>query len=194
MQKPIERRAVRGLEVRKASKDGFIGTLVGYAAVFNSESEDMCGWKEILLPGCFAKSLRESPDVFAFEQHDSDEVIARTTAGTLRVTEDEKGLAVEIDLIDTQDNKDLLANIRAGHLTSMSFGMYADSIVCTWENRPEYSLRKISECALVEVSIVTFPAYQATEISARSFKQFREETSTVPVSIRMAQLELEKLR
>lgn len=193
MNRQLEHRAIRGLEHR-AAKDGFIGTLSGYAAVWDSESQDFGGWREVLSRGCFKKSLQNRDDVFAFYQHDSDKVLARTKAGNLRLAEDDKGLRIEMDLIDTQLNRDVLAQVRSGNVDSMSFGMPADTIKARWESRGDYALRTIESADLVEVSIVTFPAYTATEVSARSFETFRKETSSVPLDLLRVCVEVEKLR
>lgn len=190
----LERRTFRGLEVRKAATDAHIGTLVGYAAVWESESRDFGGWKEVLKPGVFTRSLKEKPDVFALYQHDPEKVLARTGAGTLRLEEDQRGLRVEMDLIDTQLNRDVLAQVRSGNVDAMSFGMPAKSVKASWENKAGYALRSVKEAELVEVSIVTIPAYEATEIAARAFETFRKETSALPLDLLKVCVEVEKLR
>lgn len=179
------------LEIREA-KEGTIGTLVGYAVVYGVESRDFGHWREVIQRGAFKDSLASGKDIFAFDQHNSGEVIGRSSAGTLRITDEERGLKVEIDLVDTQRNRDLLTDVRAGHITGMSFGMPYASIHDTWEKRGEYDLRTITKADLVEVSAVTFPAYEATELSARSYDNFRKETSATMTPQR-ARLELAKL-
>ena len=108
-----ERRALSGIEVREADKaSGFIGHLTGYAAMFNSDSLDMGGWTERIAPGAFKRSLAESPDILSFWSHNKDVPVGRTP-DTLRVSEDDKGLRFELDLVDTEANRSLLTNVRA---------------------------------------------------------------------------------
>lgn len=178
----IEYRSFRKLELREAKKEGVIGVLVGYAAVFNSESADFGGWKEVLRPGCFKRSLVEMPDVRALYQHNPAQVLGRRGANTLTVREDDHGLYVEIELIDTQFNKDVLANVRSGNIDAMSFGMVAKKYEWHMEDDDEgeergYDLRVLTDVDLFEVSVVTWPAYEETEIAARSLQTFKEQRS-----------------
>src|SRR4051812_22717786 len=81
--------------------------LVGYAAVFNSLSSDLGGFKERIKPGAFRTSVTGSADIRALVDHDASKLLGRTSSGTLRVAEDEHGLRVEIDLPDTSYAKDV---------------------------------------------------------------------------------------
>lgn len=195
----IEVRSGDGVEIRAAQKEGFLGTLVGYAAVFNSESRQLqvrgVPFTESISPGAFKDTLESGAEVFAFNQHDRHEVLARRSAGTLRLEEDTRGLRVEIDLVDTQRSRDLLTDVKAGNIRSMSFGMPAKSIRDAWTMRDGMARRTIRSASLKEVSAVTEPAYDATELTARSFDTFRKETSASQsaVSALRARVELAKL-
>ncbi len=181
-----ETRACKRLEVRASADSKFIGTLTGYAAVFNSESEDFGGWKEVIRPGAFARSLKQLPDVRALMQHVTGDIIARAgNVGTLRLQEDDAGLKVEIDLIDTQVCRDCLANVRAGLLDAMSFGFMPVPGKSKWSDAGEYALRELLDVDLFEVSVVTWPAYADTEIGTRELSTFKaqsgaEKTQTTP--------------
>lgn len=174
----VEYRSIHQLEIREATREGIIGTLVGYAAVFNSESQDFGGWKEVIKPGAFTRSLKEKPDVRAFAHHDTSKVLGRSAAGTLRLKEDDHGLAVEIDLIDTQENRDVLANVKAKNLDSMSFGMIPQKHTWDFNEARGYDLRILTDVDLFEVSVVTWAAYEDTEIAVRSRNTFKEEQSS----------------
>lgn len=178
----IEYRSFRKLELREAKKDGVIGTLVGYAAVFNSESADFGGWREVLRPGCFSRSLTELPDVRALYQHNVAQVLGRRGANTLAVREDDHGLHVEVELIDTQFNRDVLANVRSGNLDAMSFGMVVKKYEWDIDEERGYDLRVLSDVDLFEVSVVTWPAYEETEVAARSLQTFKEQRSAKPMT------------
>jgi HK97 family phage prohead protease len=174
-----EMRTSRGIEVRAAPEgSSHIGVLAGHAAVFDSDSVEMSGWDkpwvERIAPGAFSRTLKESPDVFAFYQHDSGNVIGRTPV-TLKLHEDDKGLAFEIALIDTQLNRDTLAKIRVGQLDSMSFGFTTRSV--RWDEGTERDTRTLLDVDLFEVSVVTWPAYPAASVTARGVMRSSDDES-----------------
>ena len=163
----IERRALSApLEVRADGK-----TIGGYAAVFNSETDIGGMFREKIAPGAFSPSL--NGDVRALWNHDTNHVLGRTKAGTLRLSEDNHGLAVEIDLPDTQAARDLRENMRLGNVDGMSFGFRVTKQ--EWDETGAIPLRTIQEVELFEVSAVTFPAYEDTEIALRSLEGERSE-------------------
>lgn len=178
--KTIHTRALRGLTIREAAQDsGFIGVLEGHAAVFDSDSLEFDGWGkpwvERIAPGAFARTLKEHPDVKALWSHRSDAILARSP-DTLSLSEDERGLRVEIKLIDTQQNRDVLASVRAGLIDAMSFGFAARSV--KWDEGKERDVRTLLDVDLFEVSPVVWPAYPDTSISARSAATFRSQDGT----------------
>lgn len=163
----LERRALTApLEVRDDGQ-----TVAGYAAVFNSETDIGGAFREKIAPGAFSPSL--NGDVRALWNHDTGQVIGRTKAGTLRLNEDDHGLAVEIDLPDTQAGRDLRENMRLGNVDGMSFGFRVTKQ--EWDETGAIPLRTIQEVELFEVSAVTFPAYEDTEIALRSLDDERAE-------------------
>jgi HK97 family phage prohead protease len=162
----LEIRSNKGLQVRAAEQGSeFVGHLTGYAAVFNSPSLEFSGWEkpwtERIAPGAFKRSLTEMPDVRALYQHDSAAIIARS-GETLQLREDEKGLAVDIALVDTQQNRDIFKLVRTGILDSMSFGFTPRS--AKWEDGKDSDTRTLLDVDLFEVSVVTWPAYPASSI------------------------------
>jgi hypothetical protein len=138
----------------------------GYAAVFNSESEPL-PFREKILPGAFSRSLRSRNNVKMFVNHNMDQVLASSRAGTLKLTEDSRGLLVEADLPPTSYAKDLSIMMRRGDVDSMSFGFSVPKNGDIWnEERTE---RTLKEVRLHEVSIVTsFPAYASTTAQVRT--------------------------
>jgi HK97 family phage prohead protease len=178
----------KALEIRKLEKTGFIGTLVGYAAVYATESKDFGGWREVIRPGSFTDALKDpSTDIRMLYQHNTSNVMARQSAGTLRLTEDEHGLRIEADLTDTNINRDALSDIRAGNLDAMSVGMPKVTVKATWEKKVGYDLRTINKAGLAEVSVVTWAAYEDTSIAARDYEIFqkavRPDDSAVPIQL-----------
>jgi HK97 family phage prohead protease len=141
-------------------------TLSGYAAVFNSLSEDMGGWREQILPGAFSKCLAGNPDIVCLRDHNPSMILGRTTSGTLRVTQDEVGLRFECDLPDTTQANDLVTSLERKDINGCSFGFY-----CTrdnWHEDDGLEVRDVIEADVFDCSVVTYPAYPATSVSLRS--------------------------
>lgn len=158
-----ERVNVIDLEVRE-SGDGM--TFSGYAAVFNSESEDLGGFREFIAPGAFKRSLQSRNEVKLLWNHDAGEPLASMRGGTLKLTEDATGLKVEARLANTSRGRDVAELIRSKTVDSMSFGFSV--IKDTWN--ADGNVRTLNAVRLFEISLVSFPAYQATAgtVSVRS--------------------------
>lgn len=151
-------------------------TFRGYAAVFNSPSEDM-GFREVIKPGAFARTLTSKNRIRMFLNHNSDIVLASTRAKTLRLIEDEKGLLVDADLPDTTAGRDLSVLLQRGDVDSMSFGFSVPAKGENWSD--DGALRELNQVRLHEVSVVTgWPAYTSTSASVRSFDVLAERTNT----------------
>lgn len=146
----------------RAEGDGM--TFVGYAAKFNSRSENLGGFVETIERGAFSRSLRSRNDVKLLVNHDSGRVLASSRAKTLRLYEDQVGLRVEADLPNTTDGRDMAELLRRGDLNKMSFGFSVQKD--SWNN--EMTERTLKSVRLFEVSIVAFPAYEETEAMVRS--------------------------
>jgi HK97 family phage prohead protease len=183
----IERRAF-GIELR--AKDDAGKTLVGHAAVFN-QIADMRWFKEKIAPGAFAESIGQD-DIRALWNHNTDYVLGRNRAKTLRLSEDAVGLAIEIDLPDNRTVRDLvLGPIQRGDVSQMSF-MF-EALKEEWDEEPSVPVRTLLKAKLWETSPVTFAAYPTTDIAARSaFEKWREgRIKGVPVEIARRKLDLE---
>lgn len=153
----LERRAAIELRAGSGRK------LTGYAATFGTPAQ-IGGFTETILPGAFRASLAAGKDVLALVDHNPGALLARTSSGTLRLSEDARGLAFEIDLPDTTLGRDILALAERGDLGGMSFGFKV-----TEERWPARDRRELRAVELVEVSVVqAFPAYTATSVQARA--------------------------
>lgn len=177
MNKPIlpneERRAVK-LELR-ANDIEASPMISGHAALFNSPSELLCNcFREIILPGAFSEALASS-DVRALFNHNPDNILGRTSAGTLRLKEDAAGLAIEIDPPDTTVGRDLLTSMKRGDVREMSFGFTIADDGDEWTRDPDGTgnwTRTISRVErLYDVSPVTYPAYPETDCAVRSLEK-----------------------
>jgi len=173
----VERRSMGRVELRAAS-EGKPAQLVGYAAVFNSRSEDLGGFREIIMPGAFDRALEEGHDVRALVNHNPDKMLGRTASKTTRLEVDEKGLRAEIDVPDTQDGRDTLTLVQRGDLSQMSFAFR--TLADEWRTEDGEPLRELLDLELFDVSVVAYPAYPTTEVSARAIERAREVKAPAP--------------
>lgn len=161
-------RQFRSVPVKFHTRSDETGPVIaGYFAVFNTPTELWSGCIEQIAPGAFASSL--NGDVRALIDHDTRLVIGRTVAGTLSLKEDETGLYGEIKINEhDSDAMNLYARVQRGDVSQCSFGfditaedyvVSPDGQTCTWT---------IRDVILYEVSVVTFPAYEATSVEARN--------------------------
>ncbi|MEZ4684189.1 MAG: HK97 family phage prohead protease [Caldilineaceae bacterium] len=149
--------------------------LRGYAALYNQLSVDFGGWREIIRPGAFTSTLANGPDVRALVEHEGGlSIIGRTRNGTLRLREDVKGLAVEIEPPDTQAGRDITTLVRRGDLDQMSFAFWTKRD--NWLEQEEYVLRELFEVDIDggDVAVVTYPAYPQTSVQTRSLMNLPE--------------------
>jgi HK97 family phage prohead protease len=139
--------------------------LEGYAALFDSRSENLGGFTEIIKPGAFRSSLRSRNDVKLLWNHDTGAVLGSTRSGTLVLTEDERGLKVSATLPNTSYGRDAKELIARGDVTGFSFGFSMPARGGDeWnDNGTERILKSVR---LHEVSLTAFPAYRQTEGTA----------------------------
>ena len=151
-----------GKEVRAVAEMRRSGrSLTGYAATFGTEAR-IANFTEVIAAGAFASSLSERGDILALVDHAPTRVLGRTKTGTLELREDDKGLAFNLDVPDTQAGNDVLALAERGDLGGMSFGFTA--VEEQWEGRR----RELRAVDLREISVVAaWPAYDNTVVAAR---------------------------
>lgn len=156
--------------------DGSLGTLAGYAAVFNSDTT-IDSWEgqftERIAPGAFRKTLNESGDrVKVLFNHGFDPSIGDKPLGKPKVMrETSRGLWVEVPLDDTSYNRDLVASLRSGALDGMSFrfSVVREDI----DDSDTLPVRTLREVKLYEFGPVTFPAYAATTAGVRAREAYQ---------------------
>lgn len=167
-----------GIQVRANNAEG-TARFSGYASVFNSRTAIgnplRWGFYEEIAPSAFSKTLTEG-DARMLIDHDSYYVVSRSSAGTLTLSEDERGLAVD-SALDTELSyvRDLQANLRNGNVSGMSFGFYVikdewnqEQVEIEGADPVQVDVRIIREVRLIEVSAVTFPAYPDTEAELKA--------------------------
>ncbi|ORI74986.1 prohead protease [Leuconostoc sp. BM2] len=154
---------MKGLEVRDTASDDFVGQIGGYAVVFDEPSQNLGGFIERVDPNAFDDV--DFSDVVALYDHNFANVLGRTSANTLKLDIDKKGLHFILDIPNTTLGNDVYTNIRAGNLKGMSFGFTVDSD--EWgketDDTPKRTINSVG--ALYEVSVVTMPAYQETTVA-----------------------------
>jgi HK97 family phage prohead protease len=160
--------------------------LNGYAIVFNSLSVDLGGFREIISPDAVDRALKEGTDVRALVDHDSAKILGRVRAGTLGLRKDTTGLRVSIEP-DTQISyaADIMRSVARGDVSGMSFGFR--TLADEWNYEGKIPIRTVTDMKLSEVSIVTFPAYEKTDVNValRSLEAFRRETFGSSQSLEM---------
>ena len=150
------------LELRE---EGDEMSLTGYAAVFNSRSENLGGFTEVIAPGAFSRSLKSRADIKLLWNHDTSAVMGSTRAGTLKLVEDEKGLRVEAQLPNTTHGRDARELIKRGDVNGFSFGFSIPGKGGdAWNS--EGTERTLRAVTLHEVSLTPFPAYKGTNGTA----------------------------
>lgn len=175
--KDLERRAyaVELIVIRDEKRDNTPTKIMGHAAVFNSLSEDLGGFREQIMPGAFTDAIK-TDDVRALFNHDANFVLGRNRSNTLTLAEDARGLAIEIDLPQTQTIRDLVvAPIERGDISQMSFGFSVRPGGQDWAKDDEGRVvRTLKKLRLFDVSAVTFPAYPQTDVGVRELRAFIE--------------------
>lgn len=156
------------VRARDNAVEGKGRTLYGYAACFNQPT-DLGGFSEVIAPGAFARTLAsdDAGKIRAIYEHDARSLLGRAGSGSLRLSEDEVGLAFELDLPDTQLGRDVETLVKRGDLAGCSFGFIATAD--TWEGET----RTVTDVDLFEVTITATPAYDATSVQVRRHEPLR---------------------
>tara|TARA_R110002096_G_scaffold129719_2_gene278670 strand:+ start:1006 stop:1854 length:849 start_codon:yes stop_codon:yes gene_type:complete len=163
----------------------------GYAAVFNSVSEDLGGFVEYIEPRAFDNVMDN--DVRALFNHDYNYLLGRTSAGTLKIWTDERGLGYEAQLPDTSYAKDLAVLMERGDVTQSSFAFMVDQDRWEVDDEGNYTRYIESVSRLIDVSPVVLPAYQAatSELTEREHLIVDEATEVRSEPIVEAEVEAE---
>ncbi|HEA2895366.1 TPA: HK97 family phage prohead protease [Escherichia coli] len=162
-------------EVRAEQYDNAPTHILGYGSVFNSRSEPLWGFREIIKPGAFDDVLND--DVRGLFNHDPNFILGRSSAGTLSLSVDERGLRYDIVAPDTPTICDLvLSPMLRGDINQSSFAFRVARDGESWyEDDEGIVIREITRISrLYDVSPVTYPAYQDADSGVRSMKAWQE--------------------
>ena len=163
-------------ELRADDQDDNARTISGYGAVFNVRSENLGGFREIIMPGAFDKVLND--DVRALFNHDPNFVLGRTASGTLTLRADDTGLGYDIKAPDNQTIRDLvIAPMQRGDINQSSFAFRVGDD--EWDEDDEgVIVRTIHSIKrLIDISPVTYAAYTDATAATRSLQQWQEARS-----------------
>lgn len=164
--------------------------IIGFGAMYNTRSNDLGGFIEIVKPGSMAHVFAAGADLRALINHDPSQLLGRQKSGTLQISDLARGPQLTIVPPDTQAARDVMTLIDRGDIDGMSFGFR--TIKDSWRKEDGQIVRELHEVKLSEYSVVTFPAYQKTTVSVRSLEKAKELVNTtmivVPIELAKAKL------
>lgn len=169
----IERRETRGtVELRAGGTKG--KRAGGYALMFNKRSQNLGGFVEVVAPTLPDETLARGLDVLGRYQHDSNMLLGRTDAQTLRLTKDGTGLDYDVDLPDTSYARDLTALLERGDVRGSSFAFRLAEDGEEWGfTESGFPERTLHRGIIVDVAPVVTPAYIDTTSGLRSLAEHR---------------------
>lgn len=159
--------------------------LSGYAAVFGEVTDIEGVFRERIALGAFTDAVKHD-DVRALFNHDANFVLGRTSAGTLRLLEDDHGLRYDVDPPETTWARDLMVSVQRGDVSQSSFAFEVTEEEWDYGQRGETPLRTIKAVRLYDVSPVTYPAYESTSVSARSLEAATSAPALARVNVELS--------
>lgn len=172
----IESRVFTTGPLKIEKRDGEDSKIVGHAAVFDQLSGNLGGFQEKIDRRAFDSVLTD--DVRALFNHDANMVLGRVSAGTLKISTDDTGLRYEITPPDTQLARDLMVSIERGDIRESSFAFVVNKQ--DWgKGENGQMVRSIQSFKkLIDVSLVTYPAYPDASVGLRSLQQWKDDNSS----------------
>jgi HK97 family phage prohead protease len=160
--------AVR-VEIRAAAESRTIG---GYAALFDSPSQNLGGFREIIAPGAFNRAASRNwpgggTGVLARYNHDDNILLGNTDSGTLRLSVDETGLRYDVDVPETGTAAGVFELVQRGDVRSSSFAFVTDDEEWSTDDSG-FPVRTLRQVQLLDVAPVNTPAYLDTSVGLRS--------------------------
>lgn len=168
----------------------------GYALRFNTESHLLGEFVETISPKALENA--DLSDVRCLIDHNSSYVLGRTKANTLSLKVDDEGLYFRCQLPNTSYARDLYENIKLGNVNQCSFGFTVDEDGDEFEKRSDglfkRTVNKIK--ALFDVSVVTYPAYEDTDVAPalRSIEHIKKDEQRNKILKDKAKIEVELLK
>ena len=149
----------------------------GHAAIFDTTTSIGGHFDERVDRRAFNNAMASLAEnnVMALFNHDPNQVLGSTRAGTLRLSIDDTGLQYEVDVPNTTVGNDLLELVRRGDISKSSFGF--STVEDKWDR--EKRLRTLIDVKLFDVSPVTYPAYEGTDAGLRSLQEAEKEAEKI---------------
>jgi hypothetical protein len=199
----IMEKRIFNIENRFETREDGQEVVVGYGSIWNSRSENLGGFYEYISPDAISQETIDKSDVRALINHDPNLVLARSTAGNLSLSVDEKGLRYEFSIPETSYGKDLAINMKNGNInqSSFAFTVGADEWSTDEDGNDIRTITSIEK--LYDVSPVTYPAYSQAEsdlvVAQRALAMYKEnkeikEEETDLVARSLAQLKIELIK
>jgi HK97 family phage prohead protease len=199
----IMEKRIFNIENRFETREDGQEVVVGYGSIWNSRSENLGGFYEYISPDAISQETIEKSDVRALINHNPDLVLARSTAGNLSLSVDEKGLRYEFSIPETSYGKDLAINMKNGNInqSSFAFTVGADEWSTDEDGNDIRTITSIEK--LYDVSPVTYPAYSQAEsdlvVAQRALAMYKEnkeikEEETDLVARSLAKLKIELIK
>src|SRR5882762_2187087 len=143
-----------------SSNDDGAKKISGYAAVYGVETVIANQFREVLLPGCFDKTVADQDECQCFFNHDVNFVLGRVASGTLKLRADDKGLFYEVSLPSTQTAETVWEAVNRNDVVGASFGFFALRVNWIEATKPgQLPLRQILEAKVFDVSPCSQPQY-----------------------------------
>ena len=162
----MEKRYLHMHDIKTRSADADEKVIEGYFAVFNEVYRVWDDVTESIAPGAFTDSL--NGDIRALYNHNTDQILGRTSAGTLTLKQDEKGLWGQIK-VNERDTEavNVYERIARGDISGCSFGFDIESeeVRVNDDGSVHWTITKVNP--LYEVSPCVFPAYEQTSVESR---------------------------
>ena len=162
---------IEDIELRAADDEGDAPTISGYGAVYHSASLDLGGFREVIDPSAFERTLKGRGEVRSFFNHDPSKPLASLKAGNLTLKSDDRGLFYEIKPPKTTYAADVVEAVRAKLVRGSSFSFLTRTD--SWHEEKGIQVRTLLDVDLLEVGPVTVPAYEKTTSQVRSMLEAR---------------------
>jgi len=165
---------IRSFELRAAADEDFV--LEGIAVSYDVLSQDLGGFRERIMPGAFARSLKSGDDCKCLFNHDPSLILGRRQSGTLQLHDETDGLKFRVQLDrNNSAHQNLYSSVKRGDVNEMSFAFVVasggDAFDEVTQDGKRFVRRTVRDADLRDVSVVTYPAYNAkgsTNVSART--------------------------
>lgn len=159
--------------------------LSGHIAIFDVWSADLGGFIARIRPGAFSRVLASQGDIVAIWNHEAGLPLGRLSNGTLKLEEDNRGLAFDVTPPDTTWAKDRLVSVGRGDVKGSSFAFIVGKGNDEWDESGDITRRTINEFEeILEVSPgVTFPAFPQAGTALLSLDAWREEHPPAPTGL-----------